>query len=522
MLALIAGLIATPLVAAPEARVREGRLLGTEIAGPRPVNGFFGIPYAAPPVGALRWAAPRTAARWEGVRPAQQFGARCMQQPLFADMLFRSPGASEDCLFLNIWTPADAKPGSRLPVLFYIHGGGAVAGDGSEKRYDGAAMARQDMVVVTINYRLGVFGFLATPELAAETRKGSAGNYGLLDQAAALDWVARNIARFGGDPRRVTIAGESAGSMSVSALIVSPRAKGKFAAAIGESGGVFPPSFHPLPLAAAEAEGSAFAHDLGADTLAALRALPAEGLLAAQGVKKRGAAFIIDGDMLPESPLDAYRAGRAARVPLLLGTNSQENAAAAILGDAAPTLANYRIALASLFGDQADAVAALYPAGSDAEVPAAATALASDRFLAASTWRWFDLHRRTGAPTYYYAYTHVRPAPLPPLPPEQARPLGAVHSAEIEYALGNLDENPVYAWTPEDRAVSRTMQGYFTRFIQTGDPNGPGLPSWARAPKSEGPILRQTIDVTSAATPFAAQARYEAALPLLDQAAPRR
>jgi para-nitrobenzyl esterase len=512
----VAGAMVATSAAAQRVSVAGGALRGTTIAGATPVEAYLGIPYAAPPVGRLRWKPPQPAARWTGVRAADAFGARCMQQPLFPDMMFRSPGASEDCLFINVWRPAGTSKGARLPVLFYIHGGGAIAGDGSEKRYDGASMARRGMVVVTINYRLGAFGFLATPELAAESPARAAGNYGLLDQAAALDWVRRNVGAFGGDPNEITIGGESAGSMSVSVLMTSPLTRAKFARAIGESGGVLPPTFHPKPLAEAVQAGSAFAQAAGAPTLAALRAMSADQVLAQQGQQKFRADFIIDGLFLTETPAASYAAGRAAKVPLLVGSNSQEGAWTSVLGTATPTLANYRGALERLYPSKGDAAFALYPAASDADVPATAMRLASDRFLAASTWAWFDAHRRSGQPAYYYHYEHVRPAALPPLANGSPPALGAVHSAEIEYALGNLDVNPLYAWTDADRAISATMQGYFADFVKTGDPNGAGLPRWPVASASGDAVSRQVIDVLTRAEPFAFQASYPAAVALLD------
>jgi para-nitrobenzyl esterase len=517
--ALAGGLMASAATASPQVKVAEGRLQGITLPAPVPVTAYLGIPYAAPPVGPLRWKPPQPAPRWSGLRNADRFGARCMQKPLFADMMFRSPEPSEDCLTLNVWAPAGAKTGSKLPVLFYIHGGGAVAGDGSEKRYDGASMARQGIVVVTLNYRLGVFGFLATPELAAESPDHAAGNYGLLDQAAALSWVRRNIEPFGGDPQQITIGGESAGSMSVSVLMTSPLTRTLFARAIGESGGVLPPTFHPKSLAQAQQDGTAFARTAGASSLAAMRAMPAAQLLEIQNHERIKADFIVDGLFLTEPPVDSFAAGRSAQVPLLIGSNSQEGGWNAVLDGAPPTVANYRTGIARAYPGRADALFALYPAATDADVPAAATALASDSFLAASTWKWFDLHRRTGQPSYYYAFTRVRPAALPPLPNPVPAPIGAVHSAEIEYALGNLDTNPAYAWTPDDHRISAGMQGYFAAFIKTGDPNAPGLPRWSPAPRDDGPILRQTIDAAIRAEPFVEQGRYQAALPLLD--APR-
>ncbi len=513
------GLLAAPATA-QRVQVATGTLEGMHVAAAAtPVDAYLGIPYAVAPIGPLRWQPPRPAARWTGVRKADRFGARCMQQPLFADMKFRSPGIGEDCLTLNVWTPAGAKPGARLPVLFYVHGGGAIAGDGSELRYDGAAMAQKGIVVVTINYRLGAFGFLATSAMAAESPTHSAGNYGLLDQAAALAWVRRNAAAFGGDPARITIGGESAGSMSVSVLMTSPLTRTQFAGAIGESGGVLPPTFRPKPLAQATKDGDAFAVAAGAPSLDALRAMPAEALLATQGAQRFRAEFIVDGQFLTEPPIDTYTAGRAARVPLLVGANSQEGSWTGILAGQPTTVENYRAGVAKLFTD-ADGLLALYPAKTDADVPVAATALASDAFLGASTWKWFDLHRRTRQPTYYYHFAHPRPAALPPLTNPEIAPIGAVHSAEIEYALGNLDTNPAYAWTSDDRRISTVFQGYFAAFIKTGNPNASGLPTWSPAPPSDGVIPRQIVDVQTRSEPFVEQARYVAATPLLEQRVP--
>lgn len=509
--------LATPAVAAtdPVIRTERGKLQGVREDGAAPISIFRGIPFAAPPIGALRWREPQRVAAWRGVRPATTFAPRCMQQPLFSDMMFRSPGPSEDCLYLNVWAPADAEH-AKLPVLVYVYGGGFVAGDSSEKRYDGAAMAARGIVVVTLNYRLGVFGFLAHPELTARSPQHASGNYGLLDQAAALDWVKRNIAAFGGDPRRITIGGESAGSMSVSALMASPLTRSLIAGAIGESGAVMG-SLSPSPRAEAERQGAAFAATLNAPTLAALRALPAETLLAAQGARQdvRFGA-VIDGYFLTEPPETTFANGKAAAVPLLVGSNSQEAAGSAIFGPGAATVAAYRAGVARRYGARAEAVLALYPAATDADVVPAATALASDGFLALPTWQWFDLQRRAGAPTYSYLFTRVRPRALSD-DPGAAVPWGAVHSAEIEYALGNLDANPRYLWTAEDRAVSATMSGYFANFIKAGDPNGAGLPVWPRASADAARIERQRIDVRTEAVPFVEQARYAAAEPLLSE-----
>ncbi|MEA3059851.1 MAG: para-nitrobenzyl esterase, partial [Sphingomonadales bacterium] len=259
----------------PIVTVESGKLKGVAEIGASPIRIFRGVPFAAPPVANLRWREPQPVVPWSGIRQATEFGSRCMQQPLFSDMMFRSAAPSEDCLYLNVWTPAklDGSPHRKLPVLVYIYGGGFMAGDSSEKRYDGAALARRGIVVVTVNYRLGVFGFFANPELTASSPHHASGNYGLLDQVAALAWVKRNITAFGGNPGHITIGGESAGSMSVGALMASPLSRGKIAGAIGESGAMMQ-KLTPPALAEAEAKGAAFAQRIGATTLGALRAVP--------------------------------------------------------------------------------------------------------------------------------------------------------------------------------------------------------------------------------------------------------
>ncbi len=388
---------------------------------------------------------------------------------------------------------------------------GLSRGDGSEPRYDGESMAKQGIVAVTVNYRLGLFGFFAHPELTKESPHHASGNYGLLDQHAALEWVQKNIAAFGGDPRRVTIAGESAGSISVSAQMASPLSKGLFAAAIGESGSILG-ALSAVPLAEAEAKGVKLASALGigeSPSLAALRKMPAEELL--QTAAKAGGMWFsptVDGYFLPENPAKIFADGRQMHVPLLAGVNSEESGYSAVLGRAEPTVENYRAALARLYPGKADEVFKLYPAANETEVKDVAQALASDRFISHSTWTWMDLATKTGdRPTYYYLYDHPRPAMRPemgnavaglaggvitnspattPRPPQSR---GAVHSSEIEYALGNLDSNKVYAWTPEDHKISNIMQDYFANFIKTANPNGPGLTEWPQFATGERLVI---------------------------------
>ena len=472
-------------------RIDTGSLAGIHDAA-ADVDGFLGIPYAAPPVHSLRWKPPQPAAAWTGVHAADHFGPRCMQRPLFGDMVFRSDGMSEDCLYLNVWMPPGSQ-GKKLPVLVYFYGGGFVGGDGSEYRYDGASLARRGIVTVTVNYRLDVFGFLALPALADESPHHATGNYGLLDQVAALQWVHRNIAAFGGNPNEVTIGGESAGSMAVSALMASPLSKGLMRRAIGESGSLLG-NLTPRPRTLAEHQGEAFEKHVGARSLEQLRAMPATGLLAACG----GAGVadfvpVVDGWFLPRAPEAIYAAGDQAHIPLLVGSNAQEGFYADLLKKRSPTPANYRAAVEQRFGAHAAEVLKLYPGNDEAEVKASGTALAGDQFIAFSTWRWMHLQRQTGeAPVYYYYFTKARPAKRD----GSAGPdPGAVHSGEIEYALGNLATNRVYAWTDDDHKASAAMEGYFANFIKTDDPNGAGLPNWPAAkPKGVG-LPRQSIGV---------------------------
>jgi para-nitrobenzyl esterase len=491
--------------------VLEG--LGRQASG---VRHFRGVPFARPPIGTLRWAAPQPLARWSGVRQAKTFGPRCMQQPVFGDMMFRSNGMGEDCLYLNVWTPAKSRH-ERLPVLVYFYGGGFIAGDGSELRYDGEHLARDGIVVVTVNYRLGVFGFLAHPELSRETSGHGSGNYGLLDQHAALQWVHDNAAAFGGDAARITIAGESAGSVAVCAQMISPFSKGLIAGAIGESGSML----GTLPadtLVAGEKMGERFAHAAGAGSIAELRAMPAAKVLELAGnpFQSGGQAqslrfdATIDGYFLPRAPADLYAEGLQAHVPLLVGINTGEGQAEAVLGSSPPTVVAYRAALAKEYGAQADDFFAAYPAATDGEsVLDAAQDLAGDLFIGYSTRRWLELATRTGGrPTYYYLFARPRPAMTAKAQASAVaealaaggsatleKPRGATHSSEIEYALGNLDSNAVYAWTAEDQRVSKTMRSYFANFVKSGNPNGAGLPHWPQF----GSGQRLTIDLATRA-----------------------
>ena len=495
------------------------------------IRAFKGLPFAAPPVGDLRWREPQPAKKWLGVRAAKQFGPRAMQLPVFGDMGFRSNGMNEDCLYLNIWTPAKSNK-EKLPVLVYFYGGGFVAGDGSEARYDGESMAKLGMVAITVNYRLGVFGFLVHPELTQESPHKASGNYGYQDQSAALRWVKQNIAAFGGDPNKITIAGESAGSISVSAQMASPVSKNLFAQAIGESGALVNSGLDPVPLAEAEQIGVNFATELGAKSLVDLRQMPAQKLLDA--AEKRGIPGFpatLDNYFFPKSPAAIFAAGEQAKVPLLAGWNSEEMTYMFLLGSEQPTVENYTKAVQKSFGNQAPLILQVYKPTSAADVVPVATDLASDRFIAYSTWKWLDLHRQTsGQPVFRYLFSRPRPPMVAamgnasaglaggvvketdPNAVKMPQARGAVHAAEIEYAMGNLPYNKVYAWTPEDYKVSETVQHYFANFIKTGNPNGIGLPNWPAASKT-GAAQVMYLDVTPVAKPEQHQERYK----LLDQ-----
>jgi para-nitrobenzyl esterase len=484
---------------------------------------FRGIPFAQPPVGDLRWREPQPVKNWSGVRSADKFAAHCMQviRPS-DDYWFRGDGMSEDCLYLNVWTPA--KTGrEKLPVLVYIFGGGFSNGDGSEPRYDGESMARHGIVAVSVNYRLNIFGFFTHPELTKESPHHASGNYGLLDQAAALEWVSKNIAAFGGDPKRVTIAGESAGSISVSALMASPLSRNLIAGAIGESGALIA-TLPPRPLAQAEQDGVRFGTNAGATTLAALRAMTAEQIQAAVA-KSQGTRFstALDGYFLPKTLPEVFEAGEQSKVPLLAGSNSEEQGARSVLAQAEPTPENLAAAIKRLYGDRAgDLLKAYASATTPDEVLDAAADLASQRFIAYGTWKWTELQMKTaGKPVYRYFYTHPRPrflgnpgqAPAAAAPPQAGRggppapARGAAHSAEIQYAMGNLPIDPRYAWTPDDAKVSATMQAYFVHFIKTGNPNGDGLPNWpAYAAGTNYQHMR--LDVDSKAEPEPHRDRY--------------
>lgn len=513
----------TMMKAMVRTQIETGRLEGRRVEDGA-VEVYLGIPFARPPIGELRWRAPQPAERWTGVRPATDFGSRPIQAAVYGDLHARAPAMSEDCLYLNVWKPAGEETTGR-PVLLYYYGGGFIAGDGSEPRYDGASMARRGLVVVTCNYRLNLFGFLAHAELSREAAAGGSGNYGLLDQQAALRWVYQNIVAFGGDPRRITIAGESAGSISVSLQMASPPVRDLIAGAIGESGAAIQPTFAPVSVEVGEQIGATFFAEAGWPSVAHARALDTAALFDAYlESSRRYFPLVIDGSVIPRPLVEIYAAGEQAQVPLLVGWNSTEMAGMAFMEDEPYSRDHYMAKLRKAFPRKWREALALYPADSAEQIEWSATALASDRFIAYSTWKWFDLHRRTGGqPTFRYLYAKRRPplrdrtqvsglaggtraadADAPP----PFEPIGAPHACEIEYCLGNLDLIDEFAWTAEDHAVSRVMQAYFANFVRAGDPNGSGLPAWPAVAAAEPspPVL--VLDVTSAAQRADGDDRY--------------
>ena len=464
--------------ASDQVTIPDGTLQGSTVAGTN-VRAFLGIPFAAPPVGKLRWRAPQPVHPWQGVRKADAFGPRCMQRRVYSDMVFRDKGPSEDCLYLNVWTPAHSTS-QRLPVMFWIYGGGFQAGATSEPRQEGMNLAKKGVVVVSANYRLGIFGFFSYPGLAKESPYHASGNYGLMDQIAALRWVEQNIFAFGGDPNNVTIFGESAGSWSVSQLMASPLAMGLFQRAIGESGASFGagPQLHSAPsLAQSEKAGEKFARSIGADSLAALRAIPANKLL--QESAKGRFWPNVDGYVLPQSVDTIFAEGRQSHVPLLAGWNKDENVGNLYSKKDPPTAENLIKDIKKRFGKEAGEAMKFYPHATDAEVRQSTETLASDFFTVFVTWKWLEMANQTGdSPVYRYLFT--RTPPEPPDTNDDGVPLiklGARHSAEIPYVFGVITWKKA-PWEPVDFKISDAMMTYWSNFAKTGNPNGDGLPHW--------------------------------------------
>jgi para-nitrobenzyl esterase len=488
LLAIAVALAVSAAWAAPSAQQVKTLSGAVEGKDDGTVRSFLGIPYAQPPIGGLRWKAPVPAVKWEGVRKATEFGAHCLQGNPFGDMVFRDSGGSEDCLSLNVWAPSN--PSSRkLAVMVWIYGGGFVAGSTSEGRQDGARLAQQDVIVVSMNYRLGVFGFLVHPELAKESGHGSAGNYGLMDQLLALHWVHDNIAAFGGDPGNVTIFGESAGSFSVSAQMASPLTKGLINKAIGESGAAFSRSGLSFDsLATREEKDIKLVKDkLGVSTLAELRAVPAQKLLDTFGKSgPDGFAFgpNIDGYFLPDSVPAIFASGKQNDVPLLAGWNRDEGSYE--LGPEKPTAESMKAMAERDFGDKAAEFLKLYRTDTPEHALRSTDDYAGDKFIALSTWVWIEAQSKTGKHVIYrYRFDMAPPSSGP-----NGQNHDAYHSAEIEYVFGQLDSKAGVPWRPEDRALSEQMMKYWSNFAKNGDPNGPGLPKWPKYVSTDGwPVM---------------------------------
>ncbi|HEY2591120.1 MAG TPA: carboxylesterase family protein [Steroidobacteraceae bacterium] len=459
----------------PVVRTQAGQVEGTVEKG---IAVYKGVPFAEAPVGALRWRAPQLPKPWVGVKKAATYAPAC-EQISRANPALGIPAlpTSEDCLYLNIWSPAKSAD-ERLPVMVWIYGGGFTGGATSIPLYDGTNLARKGVVFVSIAYRLGPFGFLADRELTSESGRSS-GNYGLLDQIAGLKWIQRNIAAFGGDPHRVTIFGESAGGIAASMLAASPLANGLFQGAISESGGSFGPArsddeggVNVPTLETAEHNGAAFLAALGASTVAEARKLPAEKILKGPGASMMGGRFWpnFDGYVLPRDQYLLYSVGAQNDTAVLIGTNADEGAIFPHPRDAPSFVKLVR----AQYGAYTDKILAAYPAGSDEQAARSASALMRDTAFGWNTWTWARLQSRTGKGRVYIYYFNHRP-PYPDVP--FFKGVGATHGAELAYVFGNPAEQNMH-FTEEDRALSEAVMTYWTDFAKRSDPNGDGVPHW--------------------------------------------
>jgi para-nitrobenzyl esterase len=492
-------------------RLDTGMISGVTGHSPE-VRVYKGIPFAAPPVGDLRFRAPQPPAKWEGMRRADQFGPMCMQGgaggrgggkgPAKGPAKGNAPTAamSEDCLYLNVWTAA-LSPNAKRPVMVWLHPGGYTSGSGAAPGTDGEALAKKGVVLVTINYRLGIFGFFSHPDLTRESDRRGAANQAFLDQAAALQWVQKNIAAFGGDPKRVTVFGDSAGASSIGNLAASPLTKGTYQRAIAESGAWSGLSIGAVrKLADAEQAGIRTAEALGAKSLADLRAKPAAELLAGG----RGGGPVVDGWFLPDEPASIFAQGKQNDVPILVGSNKDEGTFFSQPTTAAAWIQRAR----QRYGDMADQFLKLYPAGSDAEANASELAAFRDE-LGWVQRNWARLQSKTGkSKAYVYYFTHEPP----PAPGEQpgpngfpARGSGATHGAEAPYVFENLLGNR--PWADLDRKLSGTISSYWVNFAENGDPNGKNLPKWS--PFDDKKNTRMVLGDVVAAGPGLTQEQVE-------------
>lgn len=465
-----------PLAHAAPVKVAQGQVEGTEESGMRV---FRGIPFAAPPVGALRWREPQPAAAWTGVRKADQFGPACAQGRIEADGRLGA-GISEDCLYLNVWTPA--KAGEKLPVLVWVYGGGFAGGRTSEPMFDGAALASKGVVYVSVAYRVGVMGFFAHPELSAENRKlhgvAASGNYGLLDLVSSLQWIRQNIAAFGGDPGKVTIWGESAGAIAVSMLAVAPQARGLFHGVISDSGGSFGPVRTPTapgenvpPLDIAEQAGIQLGTKLNAPTLDALRARSAGEIMSqTRGIGGIGWP-VLDRWVIPDDQHVLYEKGRHHDTPILVGINSDEGASFSRTSDRKQFEADTRVR----FGPYADRILKAYPPDASGSIKQSARDVMREASFGWHTWVWAKLQNaRGGSPAYVYFMDQRPPYPADS---RNADVAGVPHGQELAYVFKKLELTPL-PWTDADRSISEAMATYWTNFAKTGRPDGAGLPHW--------------------------------------------
>jgi para-nitrobenzyl esterase len=492
---LLCALSVTATAEVTTARVSGGQVEGTATNG---VASFKGIPFAAAPVTELRWKKPQPVVAWTGVKKANAYAPACMQDPAMLRFTNAPETVSEDCLYLNVWTPAKSAS-ERLPVMVWIYGGGFAAGATSSSTYDGTRLAEKGVLVVSIAYRVGPFGFLAHPELSRESGKGS-GNYGLQDMIAGLEWVKANIAAFGGDASNVTIFGESAGGIAVSMLGASPAAKGLFAKAISESGGNFAPPRHAAEggqqtptLAVAEQGGVNLFAKLGVTSLADARKLSADQVQKVLPPGLGGGFWPnFDGDVLPTDQYMLYSAGKFNDTPVLIGTNSDEGALF-VQDGAGITPAGFEKQIHDGFGEHADEILAANPHATDAQALQATRNMFRDSTFAWSTWAWARLQSSKGkGTTYVYYFDHRTPQ----------SPNGASHAAELGYVFRNLGgSGPVGAPNrAEDVAMSDLVSSYWTNFAKTGDPNGAGLPKWPAFTAGSQQVM--VLDAKSSARPL--------------------
>jgi para-nitrobenzyl esterase len=454
-------------------KVEQGLLQGVRV---NDLTVYKGVPFAAPPVGELRWRAPQRAAQWKGIKQASQFAPAPVQGGNHPS------GKSEDCLYLNVWTPAKSER-DRIPVLVWIYGGGFSFGSTSEPVYNGENLARKGVVLVSISYRVGPLGFLAHPELSAENSNGVSGNYGLLDMIAGLEWIKKNVAAFGGDPNKVTIFGESAGGIAVSMLCASPLAKGLFHGAISQSGGSFgPPRKTTYPgenlktLKVAEADGKEFAKKAGVASIKELREIAADSLPSGWGI---GSSWpIIDGHVVPDDQYKLYESGRYNDVPVLIGYNSDEGLSfIGMLRTKGPK--EYIESVRGRYGKFADALLKAYPVG-DSTLAKGARDLLRDAAFGWHTWSWARLQSRTGKSSVYYYYFDQHPA-YPETSPQAGH--GSPHAQEIPFVFQHLDASDRTV-SDSDHSISQAMSTYWTNFAKHGNPNGKEVPEWRRFNKN--------------------------------------